>query len=106
MKLIETYYYKTPELWLQQNYDDVHNEVIDNTPKVAFVLAADWCTINQRPRHVRRGSTEVPPDQDYYSYLYCKLYLGYYQFVLTLRLKKLPYRNILQWREWKSNEKS
>lgn len=103
MKLLEVYYYKSEELWLSSNWDDISNESIDNSPKLKFIVAVDWHTGNQRPRN-NRFRSEPELNKDYYSYFHLKFYLGYYQFVGILRLKKLPYRNTIEWRQWRIDE--
>ena len=103
MKLFEWYVIKERALWLQEEWDDVCNERIDNTPKLSFVLALDWKRLYQYPYKHRR---EPEIDKDYYSYLNIRFYLLFYQLCVTIRLNRMSYRNLEQYRFWRKNVKT
>ena len=108
MKLFDFYYIKETDLWLTHNYDDVHNEVIDNTPKLSFVFAIDWWKGFERPRgsYYRFAVDKIEEVKDHYSYLNIRIYLLFYKFHATIRLHKLPYKTKSEYLQWRRSEKN
>jgi len=97
-------FYKSNELWLQDNYDENH-DVVDNSPKLALVLAVDWNFINQRPKtRITRRLVDTPKTT-YYRVLYTTIYLGYYVLSLDFSFKRMPYTNLDEYLGWRKNEK-
>lgn len=108
MKLFDFYTIKEKALWLQQNYDDVHNEIIDNSPKLSFVFAIDWWIGYQRPRgsYSRFAVDKIEEKKDHYSSLNIRIYLLFWQIHSTIRLHKLPYTTKSEYLQWRRSEKS
>lgn len=100
MKKFDFYVIKDKALWLSQEYDDLHNETIDNTPKFAFVLALDWWKGRERPSSLRFSNQ---PDRDYYSSFHVRFYLLFFQICAIVRLNKLPYRNKAEYYAWRND---
>lgn len=100
--MLEFYSFKEKALWLEQNYDDVHNELIDNSPKVSFVVAINYGSYNECP--FKRGQPDF--EKDCYKKIWLTVFLGYYQFHFGLRLNKLPYRTFQQYKDYKNAQKT
>lgn len=103
--MVEFYTFKEPSLWLEQRYDDLHNEVIDNSPKLSFIVALNWYFYTERPHtYVRSHANSIY--KKYYKSFSIVLYFGYRQFHLQFKYKAMPYKNIKEYKDWRNLEKS
>jgi hypothetical protein len=103
-KSAEFYTIKEKNFWLSQEWDDVHNETIDNTPQfvLPLIIAGNCFTFNQRP-HGRRA--ELNPEKNYYRVLVIQVFLGYYQLNFRCNLELLPYKTHDEYIQFKKDNR-
>lgn len=92
-KSFEFYTIKEKNFWLSQEWDDVHNETIDNTPRIVvpIIFAANWYVYNQRPSRLSRRP-HWNPEGNHYKMFSMTIFLGYYQLHFSCDLKLMPYK--------------
>lgn len=105
-KSFEFYTIKEKNFWLSQEWDDVHNETIDNTPQfvLPLIIAGNCYTFNGRPSRTNRRpfwNTEG----NYYKRFAADIYLGYYHFHFSVNLELLPYKTYEEYLEFKKTRK-
>ena len=105
-KSFEFYTIKEKNFWLSQEWDDVHNETIDNTPRIVVPLlfAANWYVYNMRPSRTSRRP-HWNPEGNYYKIFNMTIFLGYYQFHIRVNLELLPYKTYEEYLEFKKANK-
>ncbi len=103
-KSLEFYTVKEKNFWLSQEWDDVHNDVIDNTPRIVvpLIFAVDWYVVNQRPSRTSRRA-HWNPEGNHYRIFSMTIFLGYYQIHIRANLALLPYKTYEEYLEYKKS---
>lgn len=105
-KSFEFYTVKEKNFWLTQEWDDVHNETIDNTPQfvLPLIIAGNFYIYNQRPSRTSRRA-HWNPEGNHYRRLSIDLYLGYYHINFHCNLELLPYKTYEEYLQFKKDIK-